>query len=208
MQKPQEPPGEVAHTLAGIIAGMDPSGPIFPRLGVNVYLAPTAYVGGDVVVGDHSTIMHHVTIRGDIAPIRIGAAVNIQDGSVVHTKYGVALEISDEVGIGHRAIVHCRRVGRRCLIGMGSILLDDCEIGDECLIAAGSVLPPRTVIPSGSVVMGVPGRVVRRVNATDLEAINHVVESYLRIGRLHGSGFFPNIAGEAANSCTPSGLAR
>jgi carbonic anhydrase/acetyltransferase-like protein (isoleucine patch superfamily) len=165
-----------------------------PVLGRDVYIAPTSYVGGDVVIGDQSTVMHHVMIRGDIAPIRIGARVNVQDGAVLHTPHGTPLDIADDVGIGHRAIVHCRRIGTRTLIGMGAILLDDCEIGSRCVIAAGTLLPPKTIIPDGSVVMGAPGKIVREVTNRDLRAIDHVVQSYLELGRLHAAGRFPNIA--------------
>jgi len=164
-----------------------------PVLGRDVYLASTSYVGGDVVIGDQSTVMHHVMIRGDIAPIRIGARVNVQDGAILHTPRGTPLDIADDVGIGHRAIVHCRRIGPRTLIGMGAILLDDCEIGSRCIIAAGTLLSPKTIVPDGSVVMGVPGRVVREVTDRDLQAIDHVVQSYLELGRLHAAGQFPNI---------------
>jgi len=165
-----------------------------PRLGRDVYVAPTAYVGGDVVLGDNTTIMHHVTVRADIAPIRVGARVNFQDGTVVHTPFGVPLDIADDVGVGHRAVVHCRRIGPRTLVGIGAILLDDCEIGSRCVIAAGCVLAPRTTVPDDSVVMGVPGIVVRRVTDRDLTMIDHVVESYVKLGKLHASGSFPNIA--------------
>lgn len=168
------------------------------RLGREVYIAPTAYVGGDVTLGDHVTIMHHVMIRGDIAAITIGARSNIQDGSIVHTPYGIPLDIAEDVGVGHRAIVHCRRVGARTLIGMGSILLDNCDIGSLCIIAAGSVLPPGTVVPDRSVVMGVPGRVVRQTTDADLKAIDHVVHSYLRLGREHAAGMYPNAALDSA----------
>jgi carbonic anhydrase/acetyltransferase-like protein (isoleucine patch superfamily) len=164
-----------------------------PVLGRDVYIAPTSYVGGDVVIGDQSTVMHHVMIRGDIAPIRIGARVNVQDGAILHTSRGTPLDIADDVGIGHRAIVHCRRIGTRTLIGMGAILLDDCEIGSRCVVAAGTVLSPKTLVPDGSVVMGVPGKVVRGVTDGDLQAIDHVVQSYLALGRLHAAGRFPNI---------------
>jgi carbonic anhydrase/acetyltransferase-like protein (isoleucine patch superfamily) len=77
---------------------------------------------------------------------------------------------------------------------MGAILLDDCEIGGRCLIAAGTLLPPKTIIPDGSVVMGAPGKIVREVSDRDLKAIDHVVQSYLELGRLHAAGRFPNIA--------------
>ena len=164
-----------------------------PVLGHDVYIAPTSYVGGDVVIGDQSTVMHHVMIRGDIAPIRVGARVNVQDGAILHTPQGTPLDIADDVGIGHRAIVHCRRIGPRTLIGMGAILLDDCEIGSRCIIAAGTVLSPKTHGPDGSVVMGVPGKIVREATDRDLQAIDHVVQSYLELGRLHAAGRFPNI---------------
>jgi len=165
----------------------------YPQLGRAVYIAETAYVAGDVTIGDQSTIMHHVMIRGDISPIHIGARVNIQDGTIVHTRYGVPLDIADGVGVGHRAVVHCRRVGSRSLIGIGAIVLDDCEIGERCLIAAGALLPPGTIIPDDSVVMGMPGKIVRRTTPADLEKIDHVVQSYLRLGRAHAAGSFPNI---------------
>lgn len=164
-----------------------------PVIGKHVYIAETSFVAGDVHIGDHSTIMHHVMIRGDIAPIRIGARVNIQDGSVVHIQRGVPLEIADGVGVGHRAVVHCRSVGARSLIATGAIVLDGCEIGERCIIAAGTVLTPGTKIPDGSVVMGVPGKIVRQTTASDLAIIDHVVESYVELGRLHASGMFPNI---------------
>jgi carbonic anhydrase/acetyltransferase-like protein (isoleucine patch superfamily) len=166
-----------------------------PKLGTDVFVASTAYVGGDVAMGDQCTVMHHVTIRGDIAPIRIGNRVNVQDGSVVHTPSGTPLDIADDVGIGHRAVVHCRRIGSRSLIGIGAIVLDDCVIGSRCVIAAGAVVTPRTEIPDGSVVMGMPARVVRSVTERDLAMIDHVVSSYARLGRLHEVGTFPNIAG-------------
>lgn len=165
-----------------------------PKLGRNVYIAPTSYVAGDVVLGDDVTIMHHVMIRGDIAPIRIGCRVNIQDGSVLHTPHGTPLDIGDDVGIGHRAVVHCRRIGSRTLIGIGAILLDDCEIGDRCLVAAGTVMIPKTIIPDGSVVMGFPGRIVRPVGERELQLIDDVVQSYLDLGRRHAANEFPNIA--------------
>jgi carbonic anhydrase/acetyltransferase-like protein (isoleucine patch superfamily) len=176
---------------------MDKVSPV--RFGRDVYIAPTAYLAGDLIVGDQCTIMHHVVIRADIAPIRIGARVNVQDGSILHTGYGVPLEIADEVGIGHRAVVHCRWVGTRTLVGVGAVVLDDAEIGDHCIVGAGAVVPPGMVVPSGKVLMGVPAKVVRDVTEEDLKVIDEVVENYLRLGRRHSSGEFPNIAAQSPN---------
>lgn len=165
---------------------------IRPTIGRGVFIATTAYVGGDVTLGDDCTVLHHVTIRGDVSPIRIGRQVNVQDGTVVHTQTDVPLDIADEVGIGHRAVVHCRRVGRRTLIGIGAIVLDGAEVGSNCLIAAGALVPPGMKIPDGKVVIGMPGRVVRDVTAKDRQYIDFVVDNYLRLNRRHAAGHFPD----------------
>jgi gamma-carbonic anhydrase len=163
-------------------------------IGRDVYIAPTAYIGGEVSLGDQCTVMHHVVIRGDVSAIRIGARCNVQDGTILHTNRGVDLDIEDDVSIGHRAVVHCKRVGEGSLIGIGSILLDDCEIGAGCLIAAGAILPPGTIVPPGKVVMGVPGKVVRDVKETERVYFREVTASYLHLGRLHAAGKYPNHA--------------
>ncbi len=170
-----------------------------PVLGCDVFVARTAYIGGDVVVGDQTTIMHHVVVRGDFAPIRIGSRVNLQDGVVLHTANETPLEIGDDVSVGHRAVLHGRRIGSRTLIGIGAILLDYCEIGGKCIIGAGTVVTPGTIVPEGSVVMGVPGRVVRKAGDDDLATIDYVVQNYLRMGRLHSAGHYPNIVPDLPN---------
>ena len=163
-------------------------------LGRDVYIAPTSYVGGAVSLGDQCTVMHHVTIRGDVSTIRIGARVNVQDGTIIHTQNGVDLDIGDDVGIGHRAVVHCKRIASGSLIGTGSIVLDGCEIGGNCLIAAGALIPPNTVIPDGKVVMGIPGKIVRETTDEERRYIEYVVQNYVRLGRRHASGEYPNAA--------------
>lgn len=163
-------------------------------VGQDVFIASTAYVGGAVTLGDESTVMHHVVIRGDVSHIRIGQRVNVQDGSVIHTTSGVDLDIEDDVSIGHRAIVHCRRIGARSLIGMGSIVLDGCTIGSRCIIGAGAVVPPNTDVPDGKVVMGVPGRIVRDIRESDHAYLDYVVENYRKLGRRHEAGAYPNVA--------------
>lgn len=161
-------------------------------LGREVYIAPTSYVGGTVSLGDQCTVMHHVTIRGDVSAIRIGPRVNIQDGTVVHTQNGVDLEIGEDVGIGHRAVVHCKRIDSCSLIGTGAIILDGCEIGRNCLIAAGALLPPNTIIPDGKVVMGIPGKIVRDTTEDERRYIEYVVQNYIKLGRRHDAGEYPN----------------
>ena len=165
---------------------------IRPSIGKNVFIASTAYVGGEVTIGNDCTIMHHVTIRGDVSAITIGRRVNIQDGTVVHTLTGVPLEIADEVVIGHRAVVHCRKVGPRTLVGIGAIVLDDCEVGAGCVVAAGAVLTPGTLVPPGKLVLGIPARVARDVTDQEREYIGFALENYARLNRMHASGHYPN----------------
>lgn len=163
-----------------------------PTIGKNVFIASTAYVGGEVTIGDECTIMHHVTIRGDVSAITIGHRVNVQDGTAIHTLTGVPLDIADEVVIGHRAVVHCRKVGRRVLIGIGAVVLDDCEIGAESVVAAGAVVAPGTIVPAGKMVVGIPGKVVRDVTDRERGYVAYALENYAHLNRVHAAGLYPN----------------
>lgn len=168
--------------------------PIHPRLGDRVYLAPTAFVAGDVTLGDECSVWHHAMIRGDVAAIRIGNRVNIQDATIIHNETGVDLDIADDVAIGHRAVVHCRRIGPASLIGIGAIVLDRAEIGSGCIVAAGAVVPPGMIVPDGKVVMGVPARITRDTTEDERRYHQEVVDRYIQLGRKHGEGLFPNAA--------------
>ena len=159
------------------------------------YLAETAIVQGDVTLGAGVNIWHHCVVRGDVAPIRLGDRVNVQDGTILHCRSGVPLEIAPDVAIGHQAVVHCQSVGSRTLIGIRAVLLDDCEIGENCLIAAGALVPPRTVVPDGSVVMGIPGKVVRTIRPVEEEYVGRVLESYLELARAHAAGRYSDYRG-------------
>jgi carbonic anhydrase/acetyltransferase-like protein (isoleucine patch superfamily) len=171
-----------------------------PELGANVYIAPTAYVAGAVTIGDECTLMHQVVVRGDVSSIRLGKRVNVQDGTILHTKKGIPLIIEDEVTIGHRAVVHCRRVGTRALIGIGAIVLDDAEIGAGALVAAGAVVLPGTEVPPGKLVAGVPARVIRDVSDTDRAYMQRVVGEYVNLGQAHAAGQYPSVTSPGHSS--------
>lgn len=160
------------------------------RIG-SVWMAQSAVVVGDVAFGEDCNVWHHCMIRGDVAPIRLGDRVNVQDSAVLHCRHGVTLEIADEVAIGHRAVVHCKRVGPRTLIGIGATVLDNCEIGEDCIIAAGAVLTPGTIVPDRSVVMGMPGKVMRPIREEERAYIHRVVHGYVDLARRHAAGEFP-----------------
>jgi carbonic anhydrase/acetyltransferase-like protein (isoleucine patch superfamily) len=159
-----------------------------PTLGAGVYIAPSATVIGDVVLGDEASVWFSTVVRGDVFPIRIGARTNIQDGSVVHVTGGIAkTSIGSEVTVGHMVLLHGCTVGDRCLIGMGSVLLDGAEIGDECVIAAGSLVTPRTKIPRRTMVMGRPAKAVRQVTDKDMELVWAGRDNYLELSRRYAS---------------------
>ena len=157
----------------------------------DAYIASSAVVVGDVTLGCDASVWPCAVIRGDVAPIRVSARVNVQDGAILHCAHDVPLEIADDVVIAHHTVVHCRSVGSFSLIGSGAIILDDCRIGEDCLIAAGSLLPPRTIVPPGSLVMGSPGKVVRPIRDSERAYIRRALDYYLDLARRHISGEFP-----------------
>jgi carbonic anhydrase/acetyltransferase-like protein (isoleucine patch superfamily) len=137
---------------------------VTPRLGRDVFVAPNATLIGDVELGDEASVWFGCVLRGDIGSIRIGARTNVQDLVCMHLTDGVSVTVvGADVTIGHGAILHGCTVGDRCLIGMGSILLDNAVIGEGSLVAAGSLVPPRMVVPPRSLVRGNPAKVLREV---------------------------------------------
>jgi carbonic anhydrase/acetyltransferase-like protein (isoleucine patch superfamily) len=155
------------------------------------YIAPGAVVVGDVVMAPGVNIWFGSIIRGDLARISLGARLNVQDGCVIHTDADQPQDIAEGVVIGHGAILHGRRIGRDTLVGIGARLLTGCEIGEECLIAAGSVITERRRIPPRSVVMGVPGRIVREITAQDLEKTRNINAHYLELAQRYARGAYP-----------------
>jgi carbonic anhydrase/acetyltransferase-like protein (isoleucine patch superfamily) len=154
----------------------------------SAFIAPGAVVLGDVSLGRDSSIWYNAVVRGDMAPITIGDETNIQDLSMVHVDAGVPCTIGNRVGVGHRAILHGCTVEDDCLIGMGAILLNGVRVGTGSVIAAGAVVPEGLDLPPGSLVVGVPGRVVRKVDATLTARIRHTWEHYVEEARRHRAG--------------------
>lgn len=157
---------------------------VTPRLGTGVYLAPNASVIGDVVIGDDSSIWFGVVLRGDVFPIRIGARTNVQDNSVVHVTGGkAATTIGDDVTVGHLALIHGCTIGDRCLVGMGSIVLDGAIVEDDCFIAAGSLIPPGMRVASRSLMVGRPAKKARTLDDSDLDDIKNAGALYMQYAR-------------------------
>lgn len=157
----------------------------------SAFIAPNASVMGDVTIGAEASIWYGAVLRGDMAPISIGERTNLQDGTIVHVDEGVPCRIGSRVGVGHRVILHGCTVEDDCLIGMGSILLNEVWIGAGSVVAAGAVIPERMRIPPRSLVMGVPGRIVRAVDETLTRRIADTWSHYVEQARAHRAGHFP-----------------
>jgi carbonic anhydrase/acetyltransferase-like protein (isoleucine patch superfamily) len=152
------------------------------------FIASGAAVMGDVTLGADASVWYGAVVRGDLAPITIGAETNLQDGSIVHVDEGVPCTVGRRVGVGHRVILHGCTIEDGCLIGMGSILLNNVRIGTGSVVAAGAVIPEGMQVPPRSVVMGVPGRIVRAVDAGLAERIAATWAHYVEQARAHRSG--------------------
>jgi len=155
-----------------------------------LFLASTAIVTGDVTCGPGVNIWYSAVIRGDVAPITLGENVNLQDGVIVHCDYGFPNIIETGVVAGHAAVLHGIRVGRDSLIGIGAKLLSGTDIGEECLIGAGAVVPPGMKVPPRSVVMGLPGKVIRTVTAEEIARTRTINERYRELAKRYAAGEF------------------
>lgn len=140
-----------------------------PRLLGTAWGHATAVVIGDVELGDQVSLWPHAVLRGDYNAIRIGRGTNIQDGAVVHNDHGNPCLIGADCVVGHQACVHGSTVGDGCLIGIGAILLNGSKIGDGCIIGAGALVGEGKEIPARSLVLGMPGKVVRQVTEEELQ---------------------------------------
>jgi carbonic anhydrase/acetyltransferase-like protein (isoleucine patch superfamily) len=151
-----------------------------PVLGARVYLAETAWVIGDVVLGDDVSVWYSSVVRGDCCSIRVGARSNIQDNCTLHVTKAVGpLVLEEEVTLGHNAVVHACTIRRGTLIGMHATVLDNADVGASALVAAGSVVLAGTVIPSRTLWAGNPARLKRELTPAEVEGLTSYWRNYL-----------------------------
>jgi carbonic anhydrase/acetyltransferase-like protein (isoleucine patch superfamily) len=154
-----------------------------PNVHESVFVAPGAYLIGEVNIGKESTVWFNAVLRGDEGSISIGERTSIQDNVTCHLYEGFPLHIGDEVTVGHNAILHGCKIGNRCIVGMGSTILDGADIGEECIIGANTLIPSGKTIPPRSLVVGSPGKVVRELSERDLELIQLSIDTYVQKGK-------------------------
>lgn len=153
-----------------------------PRIHESVFVAPGAYLIGDITIGEQSTVWFNAVLRGDEDAIVIGKRCSIQDNATIHLFEGSPVVIEDDVTVGHNVILHGCKIGKRSIIGMGSTILDGAEIGEECIIGADTLIPSGKKIPPRSLVVGSPGKVVREIGEKDVELINLSINTYVQKG--------------------------
>ncbi|NBW41519.1 gamma carbonic anhydrase family protein [bacterium] len=151
-----------------------------PRIADDVFIAPNAYVIGDVEIGSGSSVFFGAVVRGDINPIIIGAKTNLQEHAVLHTSRGLGpCIVEDEVTIGHGAVLHGCHVRNRALIGMQATVLDESIIDEDALVAANSLVRMKMHVPKKMMAAGVPAQVLREVNELEREFTRSGVEHYV-----------------------------
>lgn len=161
--------------------------PQLPSSG-NYWIAGSAEVMGNVVLGEDASVWYGCVLRGDNDPITIGAGTNIQDLSVIHTDIGAPVTIGANVTIGHRVILHGCTIGDETLIGMGSTILNRVKIGRNCIIGANALIPEGKEIPDNSLVMGAPGKVVKDVSEPQMQVIRMSALHYIENWKRHRAG--------------------
>ena len=175
---------------------IEPFGDLQPRVHPSAFVHEQALLIGDVFVEEGASVWPFAVLRGDMGPIVIGRDSNIQDGAICHDtgawegregllsgSAGSRTLVGERVTVGHRAVLHGCRIGNDVLVGMGAILLDHVEIGDDCLIGAGALVPQGTIVPAGSLVLGSPARIVREILPKERAMIRHASQAYLALVR-------------------------
>lgn len=153
-----------------------------PQVGKGVYLAKSAVVVGDVKLGDYSSVWYNAVLRGDINRIVVGHHTNIQDNAVLHLADEVPCVLGNYVTVGHSAIVHACKVGDEVLIGMGAVILDGAVIGRQSLIGAKALVTQGMKIAPGSLVLGAPAKVVRRLTPKERAGLKYWATKYVANG--------------------------
>ena len=153
------------------------------KIAEDANIAKQSVIIGDVTIGRDSCVLYYSVLRGDEAPIVIGEETNIQENCTVHVSRNMPVRIGNNVTVGHNAVIHSCTIGDRTLIGMGAVILDGAQIGNDCIIGAGSLVTKNTIIPDGSLVMGSPAKIKR--NLTWEEKLGNLENSkeYVSVSR-------------------------
>jgi carbonic anhydrase/acetyltransferase-like protein (isoleucine patch superfamily) len=154
----------------------------------SAFVARTAVLVGEVSVGARSSVWYGAVLRGDLAPVHVGADTNVQDAAILHVEEGVEVRLGDRVTVGHAAVIHAAAVEDDCLIGIGAKILSGARIGRGSIIGAGALVREGAEIPPGSLVLGIPGRLVRPVSETEVQRIQEGWRAYVDYAAAYRAG--------------------
>lgn len=158
---------------------------IIPTIGKHVFIAPTAVVIGNVTIGDGASIWFNAVIRGDMAPIVIGANTNIQDNCTIHTDFGAPATIGDNVTVGHHAVVHGCTIDKGSLVGIGAIVLNNAHVMEQTVVAAGAVVREGACVGPRQLVAGTPAMVKKELGDQPMDRFERSYQQYLTLARTY-----------------------
>ena len=160
---------------------------VAPQMAASAWVADSAQVMGNVVLGEDASVWYGAVLRGDTERISIGAGTNIQDASVLHADYGQPLVIGERVTVGHQVMLHGCTIGDETLIGIGAIVLNGAKIGRHCLVGAGALVTEGKEFPDGSMIIGSPAKAVRQLTPEQIEGLRQSAQHYLDNAGRHKS---------------------
>lgn len=150
-----------------------------PQLGREAWVADSAEVIGDVVLGENASVWCGAVVRGDVERISIGRNSNVQDLSVLHADFGVPLVVGDNVTIGHQCMLHGCTIGDGTLVGIQAVVLNNAKIGRNCVIGAGAVVTEGKEFPDNSLIVGAPAKAIRTLDAEGVAKLSHLAPHYV-----------------------------
>jgi len=159
-----------------------------PDVSKAAFVAASADILGEVELGERSSVWYGAVLRADLAPIKVGAGSNVQDGAVIHVDESRPCVLGEDVTVGHRAVLHGCSVGDRCLVGMGAIVLDGAVIGEECIVGAGALVTQGKSFPPRSMILGCPAKVARELKPDEVAGLREHARAYADLARRTASG--------------------
>lgn len=158
-----------------------------PKIDPSAFIADHAMVIGDVEIGPGSNIWFYSILRGDQNYIRVGSNCTIQDACILHVENDLPLILEDEVALGHRVVAHACTLRKGSLIGIGAVVLNGAEIGEESIVGAGSVVTPGTIIPPRTLALGNPAKSIRSLREKDFDLIRRTISNYQMLKKIYES---------------------
>ena len=156
-----------------------------PEIHSSAFISNNSLIIGRASLGENTSVWPGCVLRADVEDIIIGSNTNIQDGTMVHSDHNLPVIIGKGVTVGHGAVIHGCRIGSNCLIGMGAIILSGSVIEDNCIIGAAALITENMKVPEGNLVLGVPGRIIRKITKEELGRVYRSAEEYLKLSEIH-----------------------